>query len=123
MKNNDHSMKVWALIRHYAHEWRLDNWNPYSLEIVNFTVDNNKFTGSISIQEITNVLSPKYGLFAVAFQEVNTKMPLVQFLARGEVADVIDSFCKANVWSTSNTQNRAIGQRAPQDINIPQSAH
>lgn len=122
MKNNTHSLKVWELIRNYARQWNLDNWNPYSEQIVNFTIKNYNFTGSISIQEITNVMSPKYGLFAVAFQERSCGMPNVLFLARGEVADFIDSFCQQK-WSAGDTQRRAIGQRAPMNMNVAHSAN
>jgi hypothetical protein len=122
MKNNNHSFRIWELIRNYARAWNLDNWNPYSEQVVNFTIKNHNFTGSISIQEITNVMSDKYGLFAVAFQEKGCAMPNVQFLARGEVADFIDGFCKLK-WGAGDTQRRAIGQRAPMDVNVAKSAN
>lgn len=106
MENNEHSIKVWELICKYASQWNVRQWRPYNDKIVAFAISNYNFSGAISIQEITNPMSPKYGLFLIAFQDKRAVFPTMQFLAKGEVTDFIDSFCQLN-WGDVK------GERAP----------
>jgi hypothetical protein len=110
MMHNNHSLRIWNLIGRYARTWNLDNWNLYSEQVVNFTINYGKFHGSISLQEITTVGSPHYGKIAIAFQSKGKGFPLISFESPFDVAEFI-----ATLGVTQTDEIPVIGERAPMD--------
>jgi hypothetical protein len=94
--------------------WNLANWNLYSEQVVNFTINYGQFHGSISMQEITNVGSPKYGKVAIAFQPKGHGFPNLTFHSPWDVAEFIGKLGLMS-WNGEPVQ----GHRAPKDLQLP----